>query len=104
MHDTQVAAPPARNPHCEPQWPRNYGIHPLVANLHEAHYAASIIADLLLADRNIAAELADVDDPTGLPQPFTPNTAAGLRAALNVCLSEIGTIAERLEKFEVRHV
>lgn len=103
MHDTQVAGLPARNPHCDDQWPRNFGAHPLVAGLIEASYGARTVADLLYADGQIATDRADADDPALMPMPFTANTAAGLRAALNVCLSEIAFIAERLENFEVRH-
>lgn len=102
MTSNRITAQPALNPHCEEQWPRNLGLHPLVADLQEAAYAASAIACLLQADKAITDDLADADDPAGLPRPFSAFAVGGLRAALNVCLSEISLVAERLEKCEVR--
>lgn len=86
-----------RNPHCAEQWPHNMGFDHRAAKLADATYGARVIARLLDADHQLALDLADADDPSGLPLPFTANTACGLRAALRVCLEEITCISEALE-------
>lgn len=68
-----------------------------IARLNNASYGASTLANLILADLNAETNRADSDTPDTEPQPFAGNTRHGLFAALNLCLHEIGSIAETLQ-------
>lgn len=84
------------NPHCEHQWPyRTCGNYEL-EHLTAAVVGAGAIAQLLLADANIAVSWRNADDPGAESQPFSERTLHGLLLALNVCIHDAESTAERL--------
>jgi len=86
------------NPHCESPWPNEISDDTNCVRLTRAGYGASVIVDLLLADRKIATDREEADDPGSLPLPFTEYTTGGLWMALQACIREVSVVAEILEK------
>lgn len=83
------------SPHCARQWPYNENSHE-IAELREALNAATALARLLTADNAMRDNRDDSGAPEEEDQPFNGNIRGGLFSALNVCVREAESIAERL--------
>ena len=89
------------SPHCARQWPYNENSH-VVASLREALNAATALARLLTADNAMRDNRDDSGAPEEEDQPFNGNIRGGLYSALNVCIREAESIAERMGDAETK--